>query len=232
VKVGRQQAEDDQDERERKGLEEHLTGTAQRASSTPLTGEENPDTRQKERSEQNRLTPPESFADARLLCDLEQVVRAEAAEQHPGELGHDGDRVRGTDQDSLSAPLEPTGRIGEENVQEQDRRDGSEGKPYRVGTSRLEPGQFRQEGREPRGDHQQAKGVLGPPPPRYEAADDVREHDPSDDRGLNARLRTDRAFEHDYGREGGSEAAQDSDDRERDAARRVVPGESLRGCRR
>ena len=73
-------------------------------------------------------------------------------------------------------------------MQEEDGGQEVERLPDRVRGARVRPRERREEDREAGRDHQRPEAALRPAPPGDQAADDVRQRDPVDEGGLNARV--------------------------------------------
>src|SRR6266508_6998403 len=84
--------------------------------------DEHTDSSQGAGAARNELHALQHVGCPRLGGDLEHTVGSEAAEQHPYEPEADPRDVRSRNDRSLGRTLQPAGREGEEDVQEQNRR--------------------------------------------------------------------------------------------------------------
>ena len=92
--------------------------------------------------------------------------------------------VAGDHHDPLRQPGQSSGREGQEDVQEQGRRQHVEQMTDAVQHGLVDPLQRGKSGGETGGQHQRPETAFRPAPPRQDAADHVRDDDPADEQAL------------------------------------------------
>ena len=168
-------------ERQGERAEQELLRMTQRASATPSADEQDGDPAEGERADGDHLDSPQRDDGIRLVGDDDQVLRPEPAEYHAEHLDPDGRHVRRGDQRPFEPGLQATARIGEEDVEEEHRREEPERLSDRVGHRGRAGRERGQKRRESRGDQQRPEVALGTAPPREQSAEDVGDRDPGDE---------------------------------------------------
>ena len=119
---GREEEERKHHETQRERLDEQRRPAAPRPAFGAPPPEDEHDPGQAQATEHHQLGLQQRIRALRLGCDGEQIVGAEAPERHADELDAERRDIPGADEQPLQAPAQPAGRKGEEDVQEQHRR--------------------------------------------------------------------------------------------------------------
>ena len=150
------------------GVDERSKRAARRALRIPPAHGENADPGQGEGAESEELDVSYGLDRAWRAEDLEQVLRAGPAEQHPHQIKADRSRIRSDDIAQVEASDQPAARIGEEHVQEENRRQQVERDSDRERHIGGRPVKRRQEVDEAGSDHRSPKRLSGR---RHQATD-------------------------------------------------------------
>ncbi len=119
---------------------------------------------------------------------LEQVARPEVTEMHSNQLQCDRRDIRRRDQALHGPSPQPSVREGEEDMQEEHRRQQVERLSECVGDIARCPHERRREVDEARGDHQRAETARRSMPPCKQTTQDVREGQAGGEDGEHQRL--------------------------------------------
>ena len=109
----------DHHEREQERVGQELDRAARWARFASPAMREDRDAHQRARAQRDQLCLQQQLCRARLAGDLEDVVLAEAAEQHPDELQAERRHIREQDERPVERSLDSAGGICEEQMQEE-----------------------------------------------------------------------------------------------------------------